>query len=99
MLTDEEIIAFSKKHGLISKNCGVFEPIPTGIVLNLKRFARSIEQAARREALSDAAKVCENHMAHCLDDKDIQKHWPRIKRENDTYGDLIRALAKQPHPD
>lgn len=61
--------------------------------------ARAIEQAARREALMDAEKTCRSHMENCLFDKDIQKHWLRIKRENDTYGDLIRNLAKQPKPD
>jgi len=46
----------------------------------------------RKQTLNEAAHACKNHMANCLFDKDIQKHWPRIERENNTYADLINKL-------
>lgn len=40
-----------------------------------------------------AADRCAKHMMDCLDDKDIQKRWPNIKRDNDWYASMVRALS------
>lgn len=54
-----------------------------------------IERVARAQALEDAAKSCEKHMYDCLFDRDIRRHWPDIKLQNDMYADLVRKLKDQ----
>lgn len=53
-------------------------------------------QAAFNAGLERAAVIAENHMANCLDDKDIQKRWPTIKARNDVYAAAIRAEKEKP---
>lgn len=54
-------------------------------------FMRALESAAYERA----AMVCEQRCADLLQDRDIQKHWPRIKVENEQYAARIRAMAKE----
>ena len=44
--------------------------------------------AAERER---CVETCANHMADCLDDRDIQRNWPQIKARNDVYAAAIRS--------
>ena len=51
-----------------------------------------IEQI-RQQAFEEAALACQNFMVDCLDDRDIQKNWQRIRSNNETYAGLVRNLA------
>lgn len=50
-------------------------------------------ELGRRQGLEEAAGACENHMADCLDDKDIQRRWPDISSRNAVYATAIRKLG------
>ncbi|WP_221796000.1 hypothetical protein [Aquisediminimonas sediminicola] len=52
-------------------------------------------EAGRVAGLEEAAMVCENWMADCLDDRDIQRRWPVIKQRNVEYAQAIRALKEK----
>jgi hypothetical protein len=59
----------------------------------VQAFARrriAAEKLAHAAGMEHAAVIAENHMADCLDDKDIQKRWPEIKRRNAVYATAIR---------
>ena len=53
----------------------------------------AIIKRAKAEAYEDAARVCESHMATCLEDRDIQRRWPEIKARNSFYAQAIRQRA------
>lgn len=48
----------------------------------------------RRQALEEAAKACEDYLANCLDDRDIQRRWPTIRQRNGIYAAIVRNLTQ-----
>lgn len=63
-----------------------------------KQIAASLTKAQReraeirRQALEEAAKACEDYLADCLDDYDIQRRWPVIRQRNAIYAAIVRSL-------
>lgn len=62
------------------------------IAASLLPIIRQEREAAARAALEAARDAVEGYMADCLDDKDVQRHWPRTFKSNLIYGKLVSAI-------